>query len=272
MSTKSGGLGQDDHGQLLVDIIAHADPLGLSQEPRSLQASQRFQDPQNPHGDTVYDGPGPAASSRKEDCHSALPDADLVAEVKHLAKEMLKYCPGCGQQRYTWRFRHPLMKIVDKPDSTVTLEDLRGMTTYMVWRNDQLSWTDNIVDFLSLPKPDNQRIRSWSHVGSCFHEKLRDPTLEERISMAQAKILASNIFDDPPPGLGPKWRITTYYLSLALGLACKAEWDMDELILQIVECKLTPDIVVKTSHLFHLDRKGLLESATSTTSDGNGAI
>jgi hypothetical protein len=131
------------------------------------------------------------------------------------------------------------MTFVDKPDCTVTLEDLRGMTAYMGWRNDQLSWADNIIDYLSLPKPDNNRIRSWSHVGSCFQEKLRDPTLEERTSMAQAKILESSIFDDPPPGLGPKWRITTCYLSLALGMACTAESDMDELILQIVDCKLT---------------------------------
>jgi hypothetical protein len=71
-----------------------------------------------------------------------------TSQIKRLANELLKVCPGIGSDGYSSRFRGPLTKFVNTPDEEITPGDLRRMTCYIAWRNNQLTWVDTIVNYL----------------------------------------------------------------------------------------------------------------------------
>jgi hypothetical protein len=160
-----------------------------------------------------------------------------ASQIKRLANELLKVCPGIGSDGFNSRFRSPLIKFVNKPDDEITPGDLLQMTCYIAWRNDQLTWADKIVNYLGIPQPDNRPIRSWQRWESPSNALQKDLTLKNKMDITYKKLQESKIFDAPPPGLGPPWTVTHHYLTQALAVAFKKEAEIAERISQIVECK-----------------------------------
>jgi hypothetical protein len=107
------------------------------------------------------------------------------------------------------------------------------MVRYINWRNDQLDWADHIIQHLGLTLPSSQRIRTWfktewAHV----HAKIYD-----RFEECYKAVLDAKVFEDPEPGLGPKWMRPQEYVAAALVLTCKGSQDLKSKISQVFEIK-----------------------------------
>jgi hypothetical protein len=154
-----------------------------------------------------------------------------AAYVKFCAKSLLPSCPGIVEEGYGSKYVWKLRKFIDKPTEEITSEESLKMFQWILWREDQLTWADNVVAYLRLPMPDGQKVRIWNKA----EWGQRNIHLRDRVAIPYDLLKAAKIFPQTDPLDFPYTHRPQSYVQAALALGCKSKAEMKEKVQAITE-------------------------------------
>ena len=107
------------------------------------------------------------------------------------------------------------------------------MFKWILWREDQLTWADDIVAHIGLPMPDGQKVRSWD-----MAEWLqRNGGLREQRSHAYNLLYEAKIFPQTDPQAFPYTYRPQDYVQSALALGSKSPEEMRAKVQAIIKLR-----------------------------------
>jgi hypothetical protein len=153
--------------------------------------------------------------------------------VKFCAKSLLPSCPGIVEEGYGSKYVWKLRKFIDKPTEEITSEESLKMFQWILWREDQLTWADDVVAYLGLPMPDGQKVRTWNKA----EWGQRNIHLRDQVAIPYDLLKAAKIFPQTDPLAFPYTYRPQSYVQAALALGCKSEAEMKEKVRAITKLR-----------------------------------
>jgi hypothetical protein len=160
-----------------------------------------------------------------------------AAYVKFCAKSLLPTCPGIVESGFGGQYIGKIRRFINKPNKDITSEESMKMFKWILWREDQLTWADNIVAHLRLPMPDGKKVRNWDKLEWGY----RNRNLREKTALPWTLLNEAKIFPQTDPEAFPYTYRPQDYVQAALALGCKSKEEMEEKVRAMA--KLRDDIV-----------------------------
>jgi hypothetical protein len=156
-----------------------------------------------------------------------------AAYVKFSAKSLLPSCPRIVEEGYGSKYIWKLRKFINKPTEEITSEESLKMFQWILWREDQLTWADDVVAHLGLPMPDGQKVRIWNTA----EWTQRNGHLRDLVAISYDLLKAAKIFPQTDPLAFPYTYRPQSYVQAALALGCKSEAEMEENVRAIAKLR-----------------------------------